>query len=294
MISLYFLVPYNLQAMVPVKAPNWNSYQELPLMAARFHIPLKQSKEFSMHSLMLPNGSYVATYFQDVTPPVISNIVATPNPNGTVTITWTTNEPSTSIVDYGIVSTNLNQNFTDNNNLVTSHSVLLTGLNPGTTYYFRVSSVDLENNLQHFTCSTGCTMSFLTASALCVSDNTDFDFAGGATGANTRVVIDGNGALILTPFLNEEFSISNLRDGHLHHGQPGVLSIFLGGIALLEYGHLYTIHKLLHQDLPLSSWQDFPMDNSRILDLSSDGNFNASMVNHWPRQPLILEIIVSM
>ncbi|MFZ4769751.1 MAG: LamG-like jellyroll fold domain-containing protein, partial [Ferruginibacter sp.] len=79
-------------------------------------------------------------------PLVISNIVTTPNANGNSTITWTTDIPSTSVVDYGTISNNLNQN-TNNASLVTSHSIQISGLTMGTTYYFRVSSADAGNNL---------------------------------------------------------------------------------------------------------------------------------------------------
>jgi hypothetical protein len=79
------------------------------------------------------------------TPPVISNVVATPNSNGTATITWTTDQPSDSRVDYGTNASSLTLNGS-NTIMTTSHTITLSGLTAGTTYYFRVTSKDASNN----------------------------------------------------------------------------------------------------------------------------------------------------
>jgi phosphodiesterase/alkaline phosphatase D-like protein len=59
----------------------------------------------------------------------------------TATIFWTTYEPATSQVGYGINANSLRASPADKS-LVLSHSVQLNGLQPGTTYHFRVRSVD--------------------------------------------------------------------------------------------------------------------------------------------------------
>ena len=81
----------------------------------------------------------------DPTPPIISAVTATPIYGGVATITWTTNKPSNSRVDYGLSSSSLNFNST-NASMVLSHSVTLSGLSAGTTYYYTVTSVDSANN----------------------------------------------------------------------------------------------------------------------------------------------------
>ncbi|MDH7481598.1 MAG: family 10 glycosylhydrolase [Armatimonadota bacterium] len=80
----------------------------------------------------------------DTTPPTISNVSASPGVT-TATITWTTNEPSTSQVEYGLTTSYGNQTPKDTN-LVTSHSVLISGLSPTTLYHYRVKSADASNN----------------------------------------------------------------------------------------------------------------------------------------------------
>jgi hypothetical protein len=80
----------------------------------------------------------------DTTPPVISNVQATNITHNSVTITWTTDEISDSVVYYGLTTSygNTESDSTD----VTSHSIGLTGLSPNTTYHYKVESTDPSDN----------------------------------------------------------------------------------------------------------------------------------------------------
>ena len=84
----------------------------------------------------------------DVTAPVISSVNATGIASTTATITWTTNESSTSRVYYSTVNPlNFGTALTATvSGFTTSHSVGLTGLNATTTYYYAVESKDTSNN----------------------------------------------------------------------------------------------------------------------------------------------------
>ncbi|WP_370391138.1 T9SS type A sorting domain-containing protein [uncultured Winogradskyella sp.] len=62
------------------------------------------------------------------------------NNNTEATITWTTNQPTTSRIDYGITESYVN--FVEDLNLVTSHSVTLTGLTPETIYQYQISGLN--------------------------------------------------------------------------------------------------------------------------------------------------------
>ncbi|MDG6219971.1 MAG: Ig-like domain-containing protein [Candidatus Thermoplasmatota archaeon] len=86
----------------------------------------------------------VSVYNPDNTPPVITGGPGASTDYYTATITWTTNEPSTSIVEYG-ATVSYGQSKTSAGYVV-SHSVGLSGLQPGTVYHYRVKSTDEAGN----------------------------------------------------------------------------------------------------------------------------------------------------
>lgn len=90
---------------------------------------------------------YLATYypFRKSPPhasyyPVITNVQAT----SSGLITWTTDVPSTSQVQYGTLPL-LGQITDRDSTLVTSHSVQIAGLLPNTYYYFKVQSFNQDS-----------------------------------------------------------------------------------------------------------------------------------------------------
>jgi len=82
----------------------------------------------------------------DFTPPVISDIQVSNIQSMQVTITWKTDEPSTSKIIYGKSETNLDESTEIDTNLVTDHSVAIMSLDPNTDYYFKVESKDANGN----------------------------------------------------------------------------------------------------------------------------------------------------
>jgi hypothetical protein len=93
----------------------------------------------------------------DTTAPVISALHTTVTQDS-ATITWTTDEPATSVVDHG-PDTSYGTSTTAPG-LVTNHAVTLTGLSPQTPYHFRVHAADAVGNTAtsadgQFTTSTG-------------------------------------------------------------------------------------------------------------------------------------------
>jgi beta-glucanase (GH16 family) len=81
----------------------------------------------------------------DTTPPLISNVASSGISASEATITWTTNEPSDSRVEYG-ETVAYGQTTTRSASLVTSHAQVLSGLSKGTTYHYRVHSRDAAPN----------------------------------------------------------------------------------------------------------------------------------------------------
>lgn len=92
-------------------------------------------------------GAGYLTFTIDTTPPTISDVRASNIKPNSVTITWTTNEPSTSQVEYGVDSDYGALSDADTE-LKTEHSIVLTGLKFKTTYHFRVVSADDVGNLE--------------------------------------------------------------------------------------------------------------------------------------------------
>jgi len=80
------------------------------------------------------------TFVVSLLPPVITNVVASPQP-AQATITWTTDQPATSQVEYG-TTTAYGSSTQPITSLRTSHSVSITALAPDTTYNYRVISKD--------------------------------------------------------------------------------------------------------------------------------------------------------
>jgi hypothetical protein len=82
-------------------------------------------------------GSQFGVYAKPV-PAFINDVSANPDDTA-ATITWTTIDPATSQVQYGLTS-NLGSSTVLQSALVTNHAALLSGLTPGTGYYFKILS----------------------------------------------------------------------------------------------------------------------------------------------------------
>jgi hypothetical protein len=94
------------------------------------------------------DATYTATFMTvtDATPPVISALAESGITATGATISWTTNEPADTQVEYGTTpSYGLTTPLAPA--LVTSHSQKLTGLTPNTVYHYRVRSRDAAGNL---------------------------------------------------------------------------------------------------------------------------------------------------
>ncbi|MEA1993053.1 MAG: S8 family serine peptidase [Euryarchaeota archaeon] len=85
-------------------------------------------------------NTYTDTATVDANEPVISGVSVSNVTDTSATITWTTDEPATSTVNYG-TTTSLGSSSTEGE-YVTSHSITLQGLTSETVYYFEVASTD--------------------------------------------------------------------------------------------------------------------------------------------------------
>jgi hypothetical protein len=90
----------------------------------------------------------LAAGVSEVTPPVISNVQATYVTSSGALITWTTDEASNSVVEYGLTAAYGSRagDTAENATYVTSHSVSLSSLASNTLYHYRVKSTDPLGN----------------------------------------------------------------------------------------------------------------------------------------------------
>ncbi|MFZ5875666.1 MAG: fibronectin type III domain-containing protein, partial [Nitrospirota bacterium] len=104
------------------------------------------SQDAAGNAAMSSDATFTSALTADTTPPVISAVAASDVTSTGATVTWTTNEPSESQVEYG--TTTAHGSTTPLNiTLVTNHSMTLSGLSPSTTYHFRVTSPDAAGNI---------------------------------------------------------------------------------------------------------------------------------------------------
>jgi len=99
----------------------------------------------TVYDTVYNSSSASSIVFVDRTVPAISNVSVTTTTTKAI-ITWTTDEPADSQVEWG--QYNGWGNFTPlDSNMVTSHTVVVEGLKPNTYYNFRIMSRDRAGNL---------------------------------------------------------------------------------------------------------------------------------------------------
>ncbi|MCD6162710.1 MAG: right-handed parallel beta-helix repeat-containing protein [candidate division Zixibacteria bacterium] len=91
------------------------------------------------------SSRYFTTAAPDEDDPVISNVNSGNITSNSAAITWTTDEPATSQIDYGFTSS-YGLSTTVDPSLITNHEVILTGLQRDNDYHFRVRSADASDN----------------------------------------------------------------------------------------------------------------------------------------------------
>ncbi|RLG28482.1 hypothetical protein DRO03_09730 [Methanosarcinales archaeon] len=115
------------------------------LSAATTYYFVVNSTDASDNSNESEEHSFTTSSIADTTPPIITNVANGTPTDSSVTITWTTDEASDSLVRYGTTSGVYTDDLSDMA-MTTSHSIGLSGLSAATTYYFVVNSTDASSN----------------------------------------------------------------------------------------------------------------------------------------------------
>jgi len=131
-----------------------------------YHYRVRSTNESGLTTV---SGDYTFTTTQDTTAPVISNVQATSITNSTATITWDTDDPATTQVQYGL-TTSYGSSTTEVATPVTGHSAAVSGLASGATYHYRVKST---NGASLTTYSSDYTFTTSTVVSDIVVDNSD-------------------------------------------------------------------------------------------------------------------------
>jgi hypothetical protein len=183
-------------------------------------------------------GSYTATYANDTTPPEVTAGNATIDGEGHAVVTWTTDEPSTSVVNYGR-TTALGYEAEDTA-LVTEHRIELTNLQPSTTYFGRVTSVDAAGNS---TTAPPTPVSFTTPAGALIDSRTSEFGAGTQEQTHAGDTLAGvDGEVQLRPTVADEFTAPALDD------QWTTRPFAPGGIASISDGALAVNSAVAHTD----------------------------------------------
>ncbi len=106
-----------------------------------YHYQVRSTASGILHTL----GDFIFTTPPNIVQGMIGNVAVSGITGTSATITWTTNTPADSEVDYG-PTTSYGRYPWVVPGLVTSHSVTLSPLAPNTLYHFRVRSIDASGN----------------------------------------------------------------------------------------------------------------------------------------------------
>ncbi len=167
----------------------------------------------------------------DTTPPLISSVSAVPGAGGTAVITWTTNEPADSLVVYGTDTAVLDQSAAAAT-LVTNHQITLTGLDPSTTYYYRVLSADAAANTATYPEPPAVPLPFVTP-GLSLVDTAVADFTAGEAGA-CYISEMASGELLLAPTIGAEFDGTALPVDWSDFSWTGGTAAVAGGAVFVD------------------------------------------------------------
>ena len=168
-------------------------------------------------------------------PPSITSVSANNITATGVTISWTTNVPASSQVNYGTTAAYGSQSAL-NSTLVTSHSVSLSGLSASTLYHYQAVSVDASNSQvssADFTFTTagttpvisGVSANNITATGVTISWTTNVP-ASSQVNYGTTAAYGSQSALNSTLVTSHSVSLSGLSASTLYHYQAVSVDAF--------------------------------------------------------------------
>ncbi|HTH07237.1 MAG TPA: DUF4082 domain-containing protein, partial [Ilumatobacteraceae bacterium] len=217
-----------------------------------------------------------ATSTVDSTPPVLTNLRAKTIDSSKVQVSWSTDEASTSKLEYstdfsfpaaGTVVINETM-------FATSHTVTVPNLTPNTTYYYRVTATDATGNS-----AMSASPSF-TVPGPTLRDTAIADFEAG-THQNTYSSMTFDGEAILSPAAGSEFSGPGLSPGWIAvPWGPGGFSLIDSGVLIVDGARVATCALVNGQCQPedTSTTQSATFTAPRTLEFSA--RFSGDQFQH--------------
>lgn len=226
-----------LQAMLPTQGST-GTLQSIRRGVTPVPFQTKVVKGVSYAVFAAAGGDYSATYSVDSTPPSISGATAIVTGGTTAEVSWTTNEPATSRVEFGTSPSAMTSSF-QTGTLTTSHSLQITGLSPNTTYYYSIVATDAFGNAAHWPTTRSSVVSFTTPTAA-ATDTSASHFGAGTPGVGTYVANSAGGEVILAPLVGAEFTGTGVPAGWSIGSWTGGTTTFPSGTASLDGSWLRT------------------------------------------------------
>lgn len=204
-----------------------------------------------------PNTGTIAanvdSTFSTLTMPTISDISIKDLSSLSATVTWKTNAPADSFVDFGIDGANMSQGRSEE---VTEHAVTLIGLKPATTYQYRIKSRDQYSN--QATSEIRSFQTIIDTTAPVISD----------LKSESSIISDANGnskAQIIISWSTDEPSTSMVRYA------KGVAKSGDYPLSTQEDLNLTTSHVII-----ISSLEPSVTYHMKVVSKDSSGNIGAS------------------
>ena len=196
----------------------------------------------------------------DITPPVIITISITSITVDSALITWTTDEQSSSLVKYGTSSGVYTSQSIGNSG--TSHSVQLTGLNPGTIYYLVVNSTDAAGN------------SAQSSVQVFTTRNVDYPVQFGTGTPSNGAVIGAGADVLINATVNSTNSIKKLtlNFDNKNYVLPNLMSCSFSNSLVCDKGQIATSSGTTYD--PTNVGQGVIVDSNDRLYYPSAGNMN--------------------
>jgi hypothetical protein len=127
----------------------------------------------------------------DIAAPYLSAAATFPLPDGTAAVTWTTSERASTEVRYGTTAGQLNRAGYDTGRS-TGHAVVLTDLDPDTTYHYRLISTDAAGNRTSWPAADRPPATFVSATSGVADRNPARLRPGSRTGTKLSRVLDAH------------------------------------------------------------------------------------------------------